>query len=144
MFRATLFKKKSLIADEFNEYFTEVGLKLSSQIINTSSSCLDCLTPVNCEFHIAVINNDTILNKLSKIKSNKALGLDKISGKLLKDTAIVVAPFLNLIFNSSLAEGIFSSDWKNARVSPIQKSGNRDECSNYRPISLLSCFWSDK
>ena len=27
---------------------------------------------------------------------NKALGLDKISGKLLKDTAIVVALFLNL------------------------------------------------
>ena len=61
-----------LIADEF----TELGPKLSSQIINTSSSCLNYLTPVNCEFHFAVINNDTMLNKISKIKSNKALGLD--------------------------------------------------------------------
>ena len=127
-----------LIADEFNKYFTEVGAKLSNQIVNASSTFLDYLTPVNCEFHFAVISNDTILKKISKIKPNKALGLDNISGKLLKDTATVVTPFLNLIFNLSLAEGIFPSDWKNARVSPIYKSGSRDECSNYRPISVLS------
>ena len=70
---------------------------------------LDYLTPVNCEFHFAVISNDTIL-KISKFKPNKALGLDNISGKLLKDTETVVTPFLNLIFNLSLAEGIFPSD----------------------------------
>ena len=34
--------------------------------------------------------------------------------------------------------GIFPSDWKTARVSPIYKSGERDECGNYRPISVLS------
>ena len=127
-----------LVADEFNKYFTEVGAKLSNQIVNASSTFLDYLTPVNCEFHFAVINNDTILKKISKIKPNKALGLDNISGKLLKDTATVVTPFLNLIFNLSLAEGIFPSDWKNSRVSPIYESGSRDECSNHRPISVLS------
>ena len=37
-----------------------------------------------------------------------------------------------------MAEGIFPSDRKNARVSPIYKSGNRDECRNYRPIPVLS------
>ena len=79
-----------------------------------SLTFLEYLTPVNCEFHFAVINNDTILKKISKIKPNKALGLNNISGKLLKDTATVVTPFLNLIFNLSLAEGIFPSDWKNA------------------------------
>ena len=90
-----------LIADEFNKYFTEVGTKLSNQIVNASSTFLDYLTPVNCKFHFAVLNNDTILKKISKIKPNKALGLDNISGKLLKDTATVVTLFLNLIFNLS-------------------------------------------
>ena len=42
------------------------------------------------------------------------------------------------IFNKSLLIGIFPSDWKTARVSPICKSGERDECGNYRPISVLS------
>ena len=77
----------------FNKYFTEVGAKLSNQIVNASSTFLDYLMPVNCEFHFAVINNDTILKKISKIKPNKALGLDNISGKLLKDTATVVAKY---------------------------------------------------
>ena len=72
-----------LIADEFNKYFTEVGAKLSNQIVNASLTFSDYLTPVNCEFHFAVINNDTILKNISKIKPNKALGLDDISSKLL-------------------------------------------------------------
>ena len=73
-------------------------------------------------------------------KSNKAAGLDKIPQKLLKDSVFVVTPYLNLIFNLSLSEGNFPSDWKNARVSPIFKSGNREECGNYRPISILSAI----
>ena len=56
-----LIQDGKLIADEFNKYFIEVG---PSQIINTGSSCLDYLTPVNYEFDFAVINNDTILNKI--------------------------------------------------------------------------------
>ena len=46
--------------------------------------------------------------------------------------------FLTTIFNLSLNYGIFPNDWKNARVSPIYKSGEKDECGNYRPISILS------
>lgn len=96
------------------------------------------LTAVDCEFHFTTITEENVPKTLMKIKPNKASGLDKIPGKLLKDSATIVAPFLNLIFNSSLSKGIFPNDWKNARVSPIYKSGDRDECGNYRPISVLS------
>ena len=73
-----------------------VGAKLSirNQIVNSSFTFLDYLTPANCEFHFAIINNDTILKKISKIKPSKALWLDNISGKLLQDTATVITPFL--------------------------------------------------
>ena len=50
----------------------------------------------------------------------------------------VVAPSLTLIFNASLSNGIFPHDFKIARVSPIHKSGNKEERGNYRPISILS------
>ena len=56
----------------------------------------------------------------------------------MKDSANVTVPFLTTIFNLSLNYGIFPNDWKNARVSPIYKSGEKDECGNYRPISILS------
>ena len=42
------------------------------------------------------------------------------------------------IYNCSLLSGIFPDDWKLAKVSPIYKSGNKQECGNYRPISVLS------
>ena len=38
----------------------------------------------------------------------------------------------------SLLSGILSNDGKLARVSPIYKSGDKQECKNYPPISALS------
>ena len=66
------------------------------------------------------------------------MGPDNIPVKLIKDSKDVVAPFLILIFNASLSNGIFPDDFKIARVSPIYKSGDRKERRNYRSISLLS------
>ena len=37
-----------------------------------------------------------------------------------------------------ISEGKCPDDLKKTRVSPIFKSGSRDECDNYRPISILS------
>ena len=42
------------------------------------------------------------------------------------------------IFNLSLHQGIFPDDWKHARISRIFKSGDTEDCSNYRLISVLS------
>ena len=50
----------------------------------------------------------------------------------------ITAIYLTHIYDCSLSSGIFPDDWKKARVSPIFKSGNKEECGNYRPISVLS------
>ena len=41
------------------------------------------------------------------MKANKAIGLDKISARLLRDAAWVIAPPLTYIINSSLKLGKF-------------------------------------
>ena len=48
-----------------------------------------------------------------------------------------IVPSLTLIFNSSLATGIFPDGWKVATVSAIYKSGDKLDWGNYRPISVL-------
>jgi len=79
-----------------------------------------------------------VLNELLKLKTKKATGLDKIPSKLLKDSAPVIVKPLTNIFNLSMSTGEVPNDWKLARVSPIYKAGNRDNVSNYRPVSVLN------
>ena len=67
---------------------------------------------------------------LKEINCKKATGLDKIPGKLLKIAADVIAPSLTQIFNQSLSQGIFPSDWKLARVSLVYKKGPKTDLNN--------------
>ena len=45
---------------------------------------------------------------------------------------------LAILFNQSFSFGIFPSLLKTSKIIPIYKKGSKLECSNYRPISLLS------
>ena len=89
------------------------------------------------QFKFSPIPVDNVASTLRGLKANKTTGLDKIPPKTLKLSASTVAPSLTYIFNLSLATGIYIDDWKRARVTPIFKSGDRKQCANYCPISIL-------
>jgi hypothetical protein len=57
---------------------------------------------------------------------------------ILKRCSEVIAPSLTVLFELSLQQGVFPSEWKSANVVPIPKKGNAHEVTNYRPVSLLS------
>ena len=57
--------------------------------------------------------------------------------KLLKLSSSIISDFLSFIFNKCIALGIYPSLLKVAKVIPLYKKGPKDECANYRPISLL-------
>ena len=67
----------------------------------------------------------------------KATGLDKIPSKLLKTAAGIIAPSLTAIFSKSILAGIYPSEWKTAKVTPVFKKGIKSEPNNYRPISVI-------
>ncbi|KAK3102283.1 hypothetical protein FSP39_010205 [Pinctada imbricata] len=73
---------------------------------------------------------------LTKLGPHKAAGPDEIKPRVLKELADCIAPILTIIFNRSLDRGEVPSDWRNARVTPIYKKGDRYKAENYRPISL--------
>ena len=84
------------------------------------------------------IFGEDVKDCLYNLKINKASGPDLISPRLLKEGAIVLARPFSVIFNRSLQQGYFPSDWKTASVLPIHKKEEKSLPSNYRPISLLS------
>ena len=77
------------------------------------------------------------MSQLRSLKSGKAVGLDRIPARLLKDSADIVATPVAFIINTSLRTTQVPSNWKSARVIPLFKKGKADEMDNYRPISIL-------
>ena len=74
------------------------------------------------------------------LKSGKAPGPDGVPTNLVKDAAKSIAKHLMMIFNASLEKGLVPNVWKLAKITPLFKSGARNEKNNYRPISILSVF----
>ena len=74
------------------------------------------------------------------IKSSKAAGVDKLSGKFLKDGPDVLAKPVSALCNLSVSWGIFQSAWKVEKLKSIFKKGEKTDPPKYRPISLLPEF----
>jgi hypothetical protein len=73
------------------------------------------------------------------LDANKAVGPDIISNKMLIAVKVQISKPLCMLFNKSLHQNIFPTDWKLSHVIPLFKVGDKSFPSNYRPVSLLSC-----
>ena len=80
---------------------------------------------------------DSVFELLTKLDTTKSTGSDGISSRMLKCTAACIAPELCKLFNLSISSGIFPTDWKLGRITPIPKGTNSSLTSGYRPISVL-------
>ena len=127
------------IADAFNQYFSTIGSTLSDKIIGNGIDPMRFVTPIEDSlFNFISIPLQEIIVALNEIKCSKSPGIDGISIRLLKDASNIVAGPLMNIFNVSLQSAVFPNDWKLAKVTPIFKEGNKADCGNYRPISVIS------
>ena len=126
------------IAHEFNRYFATIGPKLASDIPSSDgNSYLNYLTSTDKEFQFRPTSTNEVFSLLNKLKKSKAVGLDKISSRLIRECADLICKPLCYIFNQSLNVGMFPDDWKCARVTPLFKQGERDDLNKYRPISVI-------
>ena len=83
-------------------------------------------------------NAGVVEQKLKTLKTNKAVRPNSIPTKILitypKSLDKPLLELINLIF----AQGKFPTILKIAKVIPIHKKGDKSECDNDRPISLIS------
>nr|XP_047146234.1 uncharacterized protein LOC124819085 [Hydra vulgaris] len=129
-----IFDKKE-IAENFNKFFINIGKELAADI-----------TPGNNfkKTHYVMDESELSLNELqasfNALKINKSAGFDDINVNVLKAVFDAIKLPVLFIFNLSITTGIFPCQLKIARVVPVYKNGDDSIPSNYRPISILSCF----
>ena len=78
--------------------------------------------------------------RLRKLKTPKSPGLDRVSNVLLKKFAYEFSYPLFLLFKRMYKTGTIPKCYKEAIVIPIFKKGNKQDPTNFRPVSLTSCI----
>ena len=89
------------------------------------------------KFNFSIVTENYVLKLLVDMNIDKAAGIDNISGKFLKDGAIVLAKPISEICNLSIKYSTFPTDCQIAKLKPLFKKGSTTLPKNYRPISLL-------
>ena len=129
---------ENLMATSFNEFFTSVAEKLCGHH-KSKTRLSDVLTPrIVQNFVLQKVSTNFVLKELFKLKVTKALGPGGVTARLLKDAAPVIAKLITYLVNLAISTGLIPAKWKDARVTPIFKSGARNDVNNYQPISVLS------
>lgn len=130
------------MANAFNNFFSTIGTSISDTIhpsnIDPLSYCTDHpdLPPLDLAGTGPCCVGDTIKLMVGKSSTD----LDGISSKLLKSVRAEIESPLAHIFNLSLTTGVFPHKLKASKVVPIHKAGDKTNCDNYRPITLVNAF----
>jgi hypothetical protein len=129
------------IANAFNNFFANIGNNLATSIPSVEATPMDSMSnqQLNSIF-LNPITSEEIILEINKLNSSKAVGPFSIPINILKLTKDIISKPLEIIFNSSLLNGIVPDSFKIARIIPIHKKGSTMSLDNYRPISLLSVF----
>ena len=84
--------------------------------------------------------------RVRKLKNEKFAGKDEITGEIIKSRADSVVDLIWRLCKMAFESGVVPEDWRSAVIFPLYKSKEeRNECTNYRDISLLSVvgkWWS--
>ena len=135
-------KDKLTIANEFNNFYANIGPQLASAIDTNNKAPFDSYmtTPATTAFKF----NQYTLNDTQKIidslKTKTSTGNDGISVQLLKVIAPGILKPLTALLNQSLTTGIFPNNLKLAKIIPLHKKESKELMDNYRPVSLLNAL----
>ena len=135
-----LISEPKQVAETFNEYFSTIAEKLQGKIKHTPKNFSSFLqNPNPYSFFIMPANVTQVINTINDLNSNKALGPYSTPTDIFHLIKINVAEPLTEIINLSFEEGVYIDQLKIAKVVAIFKEkGCNMDCTNYRPISLLS------
>ena len=137
-YRGTEITQPVRIAETFGEYFASVASDLDqtvSPVRNVAPSDY-FVNPAVSSFFVSPATRDEVANVINAFPT-KGGYIKWIPVYIYKRLSAFLSDRISEMFNASVTEGIFPSSLKLARIIPIFKSGNKNDISNYRPISTL-------
>ena len=133
------------IANNFKEFYSNLARNLIEKLptgpkkfdINSVQEFYKPLSLEENPFHFTKISENTLSDFLKELKTNKATGIDNLSGRFLKDGSKVVVTPTTQICNLSIKLSTVPNECKIAKLKPLDKKGKKTDPKYYRPISLL-------
>ena len=89
------------------------------------------------KLNFQTVQSNTISNLLKSCNVSKGARIDNVSGRFMKDGAIVLGIPTTQICHLSIKLSHFLKDCKVAKLKPLYKKGTKTDPKNFRPISLL-------
>ena len=109
---------KPKIADAFNDFFTNIGQKMASQIPKSSKTFETYINKVNVIMESKPLSINKLKDAFFSLKINKISGIDDVSFSIVKKSFGVLCESLIYLFQLSFEKGIFLDDLKIAKMTP--------------------------
>ena len=128
------------VPNKFINYFTSIADTLISNLplTNTNPSSY-LINRTQNSFFMYPIDKKEIECAINDLKNN-GRGVHKISSSVLKQSKSIISDILVFIFNLCITQGYFPTELKTGCLTPIFKSGSKNDVCNYRPVCSLSPF----
>jgi Reverse transcriptase (RNA-dependent DNA polymerase) len=130
------------LAQMFATFFSNKILKLHTALKSVTTNSSPHALPPNTPTSLTLFNpvTEEEVSRIVLNSSNAFCDLDPFPTSLLKQCLPALLSTLTNIINLSLATGVFPDQFKCCSVIPLLKKYNldKDDLSNYRPISHLS------
>lgn len=100
------------------------GNSLADKITTTWSSGNSCTDLPKSQFRLTELEESFVLQQLVALKTNKAICLDKIRARLLKNFAHTIALSVTKLLNLSIKTSEFPKLWKCSTIIALFKSAD--------------------
>ena len=132
-----IFDQKT-IANSFNEYFVNVGQKLTSEIPQLQGPFEMYLKGFGSTFEELTLSDEKIKTAFFSLKSGKSPGFDEVNYDIVKKKSNSLLVPLKCIFDFSLKSGILPEKMKIARAPLVFRSGNTSFKTGFRICGFFS------
>ena len=123
--------------NDFNKFFATIGFEVQKELkIDKNQK-----EQINFDFKPFFFedeNEKSVEKIIDSIKKDVATGCDDIPAKIFKDFKTTLSPYITKLINLSYKCNTFPDILKKAIVTPIYKKEEKNDISNYRPISILT------